>query len=86
MKRARVEMTSGSARARLAKFLLAYRLATRTITGVSHAEMLLGRRPRSRGSNKRAITMLTLVTGRCKPGKPFSFVTITRVISGCLGL
>ena len=40
--------TQGSIRTRLAQVLFMYRLTPQTTTGVSPAEMLLGRRPRSR--------------------------------------
>ncbi|KAL5510826.1 hypothetical protein EMCRGX_G006432 [Ephydatia muelleri] len=39
--------TTGDLDARLARFLFQYRLTPHTTTGLSHAEMLLGRRPRS---------------------------------------
>lgn len=42
------KVTSGSPRSRLAKMLYAYRLTPQTTTGLSPAELLLGRRPRSR--------------------------------------
>ena len=42
------KITQGSIRTRLAQVLFMYRLAPQTTTGVSPAEMLLGRRPRSR--------------------------------------
>lgn len=46
----------GSVKSRLAKFLYAYRLTPQTTTGVSPAEMLLGRRPRSRLDILRPLT------------------------------
>ncbi len=55
VKRGLKKTVSGSAKARLAKFLFAYRLAPQT-TGVSPAEMLLGRRPRSRLDILRPLT------------------------------
>ncbi len=56
VKRGLQKTNSGSARARIAKFLFAYRLAPQTTTGVSPAEMLLGRRPRSRLDILRPLT------------------------------
>ena len=43
-----LKVTTGNVRVRLAKILFAYRLTPQTTTGLSPAEMLLGRRPRSR--------------------------------------
>ena len=48
MKRGLKKTTEGSVRSRLAKILYTYRLTPQSTTGVSPAEMLLGRRPRSR--------------------------------------
>ena len=42
------KVTTGNVRVRLAKILFAHRLTPQTTTGLSPAEMLLGRRPRSR--------------------------------------
>ena len=42
------KVTEGTVRARLAKILFAYRLTPQTTTGSSPAQLLLGRRPRSR--------------------------------------
>ncbi len=56
VKRGLKKTVSGSAKARLAKFLFAYRLAPQTTTGVSPAELLLGRRPRSRLDILRPLT------------------------------
>ena len=42
------KIVQGNIRTRLAKVLFAYRLTPQTTTGVSPAELLLGRRPRSR--------------------------------------
>ena len=42
------KVTEGNIRTRLAKILFCYRLTPQTTTGLSPAEMLLGRRPRSR--------------------------------------
>ena len=42
------KLALGTPRARLAKTLMAYRLTPQSTTGVSPAELLLGRRPRSR--------------------------------------
>ena len=42
------KITQGSIRIRLAKILKAYRLTPHSTTGISPAEMLLGRRPKSR--------------------------------------
>ena len=42
------KLVSGSIRDRLAKSLMAYRLTPQSTTGISPAELLLGRRPRSR--------------------------------------
>ena len=42
------KVTTRNVRVRLAKILFAYRLTPQTTTGLSPAEMLLGRRPRSR--------------------------------------
>ena len=41
-------MKTGSMRSRLSKILFAYRLTPQTTTGVAPAELLIGRRPRSR--------------------------------------
>ena len=40
--------TSGSIEARVSRFLLQYRITPQTTTGISPAEMIMGRRPRSR--------------------------------------
>ena len=40
--------TTGSARTKLAKTLFSYRLTPQSTTGISPAELLFGRRPRSR--------------------------------------
>ena len=42
------KVTTGSISSRLAKVLMAYRIAPQSTTGVSPAELLLGRRPRTR--------------------------------------
>lgn len=42
------KITQGSIRTRLAKILKAYRITPHSTTGLSPAEMLLGRRPKSR--------------------------------------
>ena len=48
VKRGLKKTTEGSVRSRLAKILYTYRLTPQSTTGVSPAEMLLGRRPRLR--------------------------------------
>ena len=48
VKRGLKKITQGSTRTRLAKILKAYRLTPHLATGMSPAEMLLGRRPKSR--------------------------------------
>ena len=40
--------TSGSIKARVSRFLMQYRITPQTTTGISPAEMMMGRRPRSR--------------------------------------
>ena len=40
--------TSGSIEARVSRFLMQYRITPQTTTGISPAEMMMGRRPRSR--------------------------------------
>ena len=42
------KMTEGSISERLARILMSYRLTPQTTTGISPAELLLGKRPRSR--------------------------------------
>ena len=42
------KITEGTLEARLAKILMSYRLTPQSTTGISPAELLLGRRPRSR--------------------------------------
>ena len=56
VKRGLKKTTGGSVRSRLAKFLFAYRLTPQSTTGVSPAEMLLGKRPRSRLDILRPLT------------------------------
>ena len=40
--------TSGSIEARVSRFLMQYQITPQTTTGISPAEMMMGRRPRSR--------------------------------------
>ena len=56
VKRGLKKTTEGSVRSRLAKILYTYRLTPQSTTGVSPAEMLLGRRPRSRLDILRPLT------------------------------
>ncbi len=56
VKRNLKKTTEGSIKSRLAKMLYAYRLTPQSTTGVSPAEMLLGRRPRSRLDVLRPLT------------------------------
>ena len=56
VKRGLKKSSEGSVKSRLAKFLFTYRLTPHTTTGVSPAEMLLGRRPRSRLDILRPLT------------------------------
>ncbi len=53
-------------KSRLARFLFAYRLTPQTTTGVAPAEMLLGRRPRSRLDILRPLTSETVETQQMK--------------------
>ena len=48
LKRGLKKVTGGTMTCRLAKVLMAYRITPQTTTGVSPAELLLGRRPRTR--------------------------------------
>lgn len=66
VKRGLRKTTGGSVRSRLAKFLYAYRLAPQGTTGRSPAEMLLGRRPRSRLDILRPLTAERVETQQLK--------------------
>ena len=66
IKRGLKKTTGGSVRSRLAKFLFAYRLTPQSTTGVSPAEMLLGKRPRSRLDILRPLTAERVETEQLK--------------------
>ena len=56
MKRGLKKISDGTVPEQLAKVLMAYRLTPQSTTGVSPAELLLGRRPRSRLDLMRPLT------------------------------